>query len=46
MVAVLFSSVYTVSQTEQVILVQFGKPVGGLVNQPGLHIKVPFIQTV
>jgi modulator of FtsH protease HflC len=45
-VVVLFSSVYTVSQTEQAILVQFGKPVGGLVNQPGLHMKVPFIQTV
>jgi len=42
----LLSSVYTVSQTEQAILVQFGKPVGGLVADPGLHMKVPFIQTV
>ena len=42
----LFSSVYTVSETEQVILVQFGRPVGGVVDGPGLHVKVPFIQTV
>ena len=45
-VALLFSSVYTVSETEQVILVQFGMPVGGLVKDPGLHLKVPFIQGV
>ncbi len=43
---VLFSAVYTVSETEQVILVQFGRPVGGLVKQPGLHLKIPFIQVV
>ena len=42
----LFSSVYTVSETEQAILVQFGMPVGGLVKDPGLHLKVPFIQDV
>ena len=41
-----FSSVYTVSETDQVILTQFGKPVGGVVTTPGLHVKVPFIQTV
>ena len=43
---ILFSSVYTVSETEQAILVQFGRPVGGVVDRPGLHVKVPFIQTV
>ena len=42
----LFSSVYTVSETEQVILTQFGRPVGGPLNAPGLHLKVPFIQDV
>ena len=42
----LFASVYTLSMTEQAILVQFGKPVGSLVTQPGLHLKVPFVQTV
>lgn len=42
----LLASVYTVSETEQVILTQFGKPVGGAVTDPGLHLKVPFVQTV
>jgi modulator of FtsH protease HflC len=41
-----FSSIYTVSETEQVILVQFGRPVGGVVSRPGLHVKVPFVQTI
>jgi modulator of FtsH protease HflC len=44
--ALLFFSVYTVSETEQVILTQFGRPVGGLVTDPGLHFKIPFIQDV
>jgi membrane protease subunit HflC len=41
-----FSSLYQLSETEQAILTQFGKPVGGLVSRPGLHLKMPFIQTV
>ena len=44
--ALLFSSVYTLSETEQAILTQFGKPVGGVVTAPGLHLKVPFVQVV
>jgi modulator of FtsH protease HflC len=43
---VLYASVYTVSETEQVIVTQFGKPVGGPVTDAGLHVKVPFIQTL
>jgi membrane protease subunit HflC len=42
----LFSSVYTLSETEQAIVTQFGKPVGGVVSTPGLHVKVPLVQTV
>jgi membrane protease subunit HflC len=42
----LFSSVYTLSETEQAILTQFGKPVGGVVSTPGLHVKVPLVQNV
>jgi membrane protease subunit HflC len=42
----LVASVYTVSETEQVILTQFGRPLGGVLKEPGLHVKVPFIQTV
>lgn len=44
--ALLLLSVYTVSETEQVILTQFGRPVGGLIKEPGLHVKVPLIQDV
>jgi membrane protease subunit HflC len=42
----LFLSAYTVSETEQVILTSFGKPVGGLVTEPGLHFKLPLVQDV
>jgi membrane protease subunit HflC len=42
----LYASVYTVSETEQVIVTQFGKPVGGPVVDAGLHLKVPLIQTL
>lgn len=42
----LFASVYTVQETEQVILTQFGRPVGGVVSEPGLHVKMPFVQVV
>jgi membrane protease subunit HflC len=43
---VAWSSVYTVSETEQVVLTQFGEPVGRPVTQPGLHFKTPFVQEV
>lgn len=39
------SSVYQVGESEQVIITQFGEPVGTPILRPGLHIKVPFIQT-
>ena len=37
---------YQVGETEQVIITQFGEPVGDPVVEPGLHFKVPFIQDV
>jgi membrane protease subunit HflC len=40
------SSIYTVSEVEQVIITQFGKPVGAPVTSAGLKVKVPFIQEV
>jgi membrane protease subunit HflC len=43
---VLMSSLYTVGEVEQVIITQFGKPVGDPVTEAGLKIKVPFIQEV
>src|SRR5580693_8968095 len=39
-------SVYTVDQTEQVIITQFGQPVGDPITEPGLHFKLPFVQAV
>jgi len=35
---------YTVNETEQVVITQFGKPVGAPITEPGLHVKLPFIQ--
>jgi membrane protease subunit HflC len=40
-----YSSVYTVYQTQQALLVRLGQPVR-VVTEPGLHWKVPFIDTV
>ena len=40
------SSIYTVSEVEQVIVTQFGKPVGTPVTSAGLKVKLPFIQDV
>jgi modulator of FtsH protease HflC len=45
-VFVLFSSIYTVNEVEQIIITQFGKPVGTPVTTAGLKFKVPFIQQV
>ena len=42
----LYSSVYTVSEVEQVIITQFGKPVGEPVTSAGLKWKVPYIQEI
>lgn len=39
------SSLFTVAQTEQVLITQFGQPIR-VITEPGLHVKVPFIQTV
>jgi membrane protease subunit HflC len=39
------SSLFTVDQTEQVLITQFGRPVR-VISDPGLHAKLPFVQTV
>jgi modulator of FtsH protease HflC len=41
-----FQGVYIVKETEQVVITQFGKPVGDAVTEPGIKLKVPFIQLV
>ena len=39
-----FQSAYVVDETEQVIITQFGKPVGSPITEPGIGFKVPLIQ--
>jgi membrane protease subunit HflC len=43
---VFFNALYTVDETEQAIITQFGDPVGDPVVDAGLHAKIPFIQKV
>jgi len=47
-VAVIFigmDGLYVVNEAEQAIVTQFGKPVSDVV-EPGLHLKIPFVQKV
>ena len=39
------SSAYIVSEFNQAVITQFGEPVGDPITEPGLHFKIPFIQT-
>jgi membrane protease subunit HflC len=41
---VLYASYYTVDETEQVIITQFGRPIGDPKVDPGLYFKIPIIQ--
>ncbi len=40
----ILNSAFIVDETEQVVITQFGDPVGEPIHNPGLHWKVPFIQ--
>lgn len=42
---VVSASLFTVRQTEQVLITQFGEPIR-VISEPGLHAKIPFVQTV
>jgi len=42
---VAYSSLFAVQQTEQALVVRFGRPVD-VATEPGLHFKAPFIDTV
>lgn len=44
-VVLVLSSIFTVHQTQQGIVLQFGNPVR-VVKEPGLHFKLPFVQNV
>jgi len=41
-----YDSAFTVSETEQVVITQFGRIVGDAIKDPGLKFKLPFIQKV
>lgn len=43
---IITSAIYTVSEVEQVIITQFGKPVGVPVTSAGLKLKLPFVQEI
>lgn len=43
---VLSNAIFTVHETQQVVITQFGKPVKKPISTPGLKIKVPFVQKV
>jgi membrane protease subunit HflC len=45
-VIVLSGALFTVDETEQIVLTQFGKPVGKPITTPGLKLKMPFVQDV
>ncbi len=40
------SALFVIDETEQVIITQFGKPVGDPISKPGLHVKLPLVQKV
>ena len=43
---VLYQGIYTVDETQQVVITQFGKSIGDPITEPGLNFKIPFVQTV
>ena len=43
---IVFTSVYTIDETEQVVITQFGKVVGTPIVEPGIRFKVPVIQKI
>jgi modulator of FtsH protease HflC len=45
-IILLLNSVYIIDEREQVIITQFGEPMGEARVEAGFHWKVPFIQTV
>lgn len=43
-IIVLLNSFYVLPEYKQVIITQFGEPIGDAITTPGLHMKAPFIQ--
>lgn len=45
-VAVIYDGFYILEEGKQVVVTQFGAPVGDPVTEAGLHLKMPFLQTI
>jgi membrane protease subunit HflC len=45
-VILISSSLYVVREWEQIVITQFGQPVGEPVTEAGIHFKLPFVQKV
>lgn len=43
---ILSGTLYTVNETQQVVITQFGDPIGEPITKAGLYAKTPFIQKV
>ena len=43
---IISNSLFIVKEAEQALVTQFGKPVGNVITNPGLHFKLPLIHTV
>jgi membrane protease subunit HflC len=43
-ILILGGALYSIDETEQVVITQFGRPIGDPLTDPGLHFKLPFIQ--
>jgi membrane protease subunit HflC len=41
-----YSGTYTLTENEQAVMTRFGEPVGEPISSPGLHLKMPFADTV
>jgi membrane protease subunit HflC len=43
-VVLVYNAAYTINETEQVVITQFGRIIGEPIKDPGLKFKIPFIQ--
>ncbi len=41
-----YNTIFILDETQQAIVTQFGKPIGGSRTEPGINIKLPFVQKV
>ena len=46
LILVFSGAIYKIDETQQVVITQFGRPIGNPIDAPGLHLKIPFIQSV